>query len=186
VTTTESRTATSKYLSGNFAPVEHEIEAFDLPVRGEIPRELTGRLLRIGPNPVTPPDPATYHWFTGTGMVHGVRMRDGKAEWYRNRFVRDDNVAEAKGVPIAPGPRHGMGAGTANTNVIGHADRTFAIVEAGGLPVEPRCSSPTASATTTRSRSWSPTTRISSRRCGSSGGSWGCPSGSPMTSKPCA
>ncbi len=136
MTTTESRTATSKYLSGNFAPVEHEIETFDLPVRGEIPRELTGRLLRIGPNPVTPPDPATYHWFTGTGMVHGVRMRDGKAEWYRNRFVRDDNVAEAKGVPIAPGPRHGMGAGTANTNVIGHADRTFAIVEAGGLPVE--------------------------------------------------
>ena len=68
-------------------------------MRGEIPRELTGRLLRIGPNPVTPPDPATYHWFTGTGMVHGVRMRDGKAEWYRNRFVRDDNVAEAKGVP---------------------------------------------------------------------------------------
>ena len=81
-------------------------------------------------------DPPTYHWFTGTGMVHGVRLRDGRAEWYRNRFVRDDNVTEAKGWPAAPGPRHGMGAGTANTNVIGHAGRTFAIVEAGGLPVE--------------------------------------------------
>ena len=69
-------------------------------------------------------------------MVHGVRIRDGQAEWYRNRFVRDDTVTEVKGWPRTPGPRHGMGSGTANTNVIGHAGRTFAIVEAGGLPVE--------------------------------------------------
>ena len=29
------------------------------------------------------------HWFSGTGMVHGVRLREGRAEWHRNRFVRD-------------------------------------------------------------------------------------------------
>src|SRR5690606_23184571 len=124
------------YLSGNFAPVTEEITAFDLPVTGEIPRELRGRLLRIGPNPVEPPDPARYHWFLGNGMVHGVRLRDGRAEWYRNRWVRDDAVTAAKGWPRTPGPRHGMGSHVANTNVIEHGGRFWAIVEAGGLPVE--------------------------------------------------
>ncbi len=125
---------TSPFLSGNFAPVEEELTAIDLEVKGELPRELNGRLLRIGPNPVAPTEP--YHWFTGNGMAHGLRLRDGRAEWYRNRYVRDDQVTEAKGWPEVPGPRHGLGGNTANTNVIAHAGKTFAIVEAGGLPVE--------------------------------------------------
>lgn len=125
----------NRYLEGNFAPVAEEVTAFDLPVDGVIPPELNGRFLRIGPNPVLPEDPATYHWFTGTGMVHGVRLRDGSAEWYRNRFVVDGNVSQARGRPEAPGPRRGPFDG-ANTNVIGHAGKTFAIVEAGAVPVE--------------------------------------------------
>ena len=127
---------TNRYLEGNFAPVQEEVTAFDLPVTGKIPDELNGRFLRNGPNPVTTEDPETYHWFTGTGMVHGLRLREGKAEWYRNRFVRSDRVTEALGLPAVEGPRHGMSDGTANTNVIGHAGRTWAIVEAGSLPVE--------------------------------------------------
>ena len=39
----------NSYLVGNFAPVTVETTAFDLPVTGTIPRELDGRLLRIGP-----------------------------------------------------------------------------------------------------------------------------------------
>ena len=62
------------YLEGGFAPVSQEVTATDLPVTGRIPEELEGRYLRNGPNPVEPVDPATYHWFTGTGMVHGVRL----------------------------------------------------------------------------------------------------------------
>jgi carotenoid cleavage dioxygenase len=124
------------YLEGNFAPVEEELTAFDLPVTGSIPQELEGRLLRIGPNPVAP-DPARHHWFLGNGMVHGVRLRSGRAEWYRNRYVRDDEVVRIKGGPEVPGPRRdSLGNGVANTNVIAHAGRTFAIVEAGNLPVE--------------------------------------------------
>ena len=46
----------------------------DLEVTGSIPEELTGRYLRNGPNPVVAPDPATYHWFLGDGMVHGLRL----------------------------------------------------------------------------------------------------------------
>jgi carotenoid cleavage dioxygenase len=134
--TSTTTTTTSRYLAGNFAPVREEITAFDLEVTGTIPESLQGRLLRIGPNPVDERDPATYHWFTGNGMVHGVRLRDGRAEWYRNRYVVDDTVAATLARPATPGPRHGMGDGTANTNVIGHAGTTLAIVEAGGLPVE--------------------------------------------------
>jgi carotenoid cleavage dioxygenase len=125
------------YLSGNFAPVEDELTAFDLPVTGTIPRELEGRLLRIGPNPIAP-DPRTHHWFLGNGMVHGVRLRGGRAEWYRRRYVRDDEGVRAKGWPEVPGPRpeFELGGGVANTHVIGHAGRTLALVEGGNLPVE--------------------------------------------------
>jgi carotenoid cleavage dioxygenase len=129
--------STNPYLSGNFAPVEEELTAFDLKVTGQIPPELCGRLLRIGPNPVEA-DPATHHWFLGNGMVHGVRLREGRAEWYRNRYVRDDQVTRHKGWPAVAGPDRGaqLGDGIANTHVIGHAGRTYAIIEAGNLPVE--------------------------------------------------
>jgi carotenoid cleavage dioxygenase len=124
------------YLSGNFAPVAEETTELALSVTGKIPAELCGRLLRIGPNPVAP-DPETHHWFTGNGMVHGVRLREGRAEWYRNRYVHDDELCETFGWPAVPGPeREMLGGGVANTNVIGHAGRTYAIIEAGNLPVE--------------------------------------------------
>ena len=123
------------YLDGNFAPVADEVTATDLPVTGTLPEELRGRYLRNGPNPIEP-DPAAYHWFTGTGMVHGIRLEGGTARWYRNRYVVGDDIADSRGVPRLPGPRHGMGGGGPNTNVIGHAGRTFAIVEAGTPPVE--------------------------------------------------
>jgi carotenoid cleavage dioxygenase len=129
-------TVTNPYLQGNYAPVHEELTATELAVSGSIPEELCGRYLRNGPNPVMAPDPATYHWFTGSGMVHGIRLRDGGAEWYRNRWVRAPEVAKALGEEPKPGPVHANMDFAANTNVIGHAGRTFAIVEAGSLPYE--------------------------------------------------
>ena len=85
---TDLRVNENPYLRGNFAPLPEETTAHDLPVvHGQLPPELDGRYLRNGPNPLAA-DPENYHWFTGTGMVHGIRLRDGKAEWYRSRFVR--------------------------------------------------------------------------------------------------
>lgn len=130
-----STTATNKWLEGPYAPIPDDVTALDLEVVGELPAELEGRYLRNGPNPRTPVDPATYHWFTGDAMVHGVRLRDGGAEWYRARSVRSTQVSEALGEPPAPGERHG-GMDTVNTNVVGIAGRTFALVEAGARPVE--------------------------------------------------
>jgi carotenoid cleavage oxygenase len=124
------------YLEGNFAPVLEEVTATELTVTGHVPEALSGRYLRNGPNPVTAPDPSTYHWFTGDGMVHGIRLRDGRAEWYRNRWVRSAQVASALGEEPRPGSVHAGMDFAPNTNVVGHAGRTFAIVEAGARPYE--------------------------------------------------
>jgi 8'-apo-carotenoid 13,14-cleaving dioxygenase len=139
MTETEFR---NQWLSGPFAPVEQEVTAYDLKVTGSIPDDLDGRLLRVGPNPVDPENPVTYNWFTGNGMVHGVRIRGGRAEWYRNRFVRDDAVARSRGLPRLPGPEQ-LGGGASyvadnivNTHIFPHAGKTWAFAEAGVLPVE--------------------------------------------------
>jgi 8'-apo-carotenoid 13,14-cleaving dioxygenase len=126
----------NRYLTGNYAPVEEEITAFDLPVEGTLPEELAGRYLRNGPNPLGDVDPATHHWFTGDGMVHGLRLRDGRAEWYRNRYVGSAHLAEVRGEPDIPGPNWNDSPGGPNTNVGGFAGTTWALVEAGGCPVE--------------------------------------------------
>jgi carotenoid cleavage dioxygenase len=125
----------NRYLEGNYAPVTQEVTATDLPVTGNLPDWLEGRYLRNGPNPMAA-DPATYHWFTGDGMVHGIRLRGGRADWYRNRWVRNETVANALGEEWKGGPVFGGFDFAANTNVIGHAGRTFAIVEAGSRPYE--------------------------------------------------
>jgi carotenoid cleavage dioxygenase len=125
----------NRYLEGNFAPVSEEVTAVDLAVTGSLPEWLGGRFLRTGPNPIDA-DPETHHWFVGDGMVHGVQLRDGGARWYRNRFVRSADVAKALGEEWHTGPVHAEMDMAANTNVIGHAGRTFAIVEAGPRPYE--------------------------------------------------
>src|SRR6202789_2173073 len=115
------------------APVSTEVTATDLAVTGHIPDFLDGRYLRNGPNPVAEADPATYHWFTGDGMVPGVALRGGKADWYRNRWVRSAGVRAALGEPAAAARnlRAGMQSLGANTNVLAHAGKTLALVEGG-------------------------------------------------------
>lgn len=123
------------YFDGNFAPVHEEVTALDLRVHGVIPIELEGRLLRNGPNPVAAVDPSVNHWFSGHGMVHGVRIRGGRAEWYRNRWVRSDEVSDALGEQRIPGSRR-RPEFSPNTNVGAFGGRTYALVEAGTPPVE--------------------------------------------------
>ncbi|MEV1295606.1 carotenoid oxygenase family protein [Pseudonocardia sp. NPDC049635] len=119
------------YLQGHFAPVPDEITAHDLPVSGALPPELTGRYLRNGPNPLPGEDPG--HWFAGHGMLHGIRLRDGRAEWYRNRWVRT-GLLEGR-PPFTPDGTPDLTAVPANTHVVPHAGRILALVEAG-LPYE--------------------------------------------------
>ena len=99
----------SVYWSDNFAPVTEEVTATDLPVIGELPKELNGRYLRNGPNPIGP-IPEKHHWFIGDGMVHGICLRDGKAAWYRNRYVASSRTEELIGLKIGGSP-HNFGDG---------------------------------------------------------------------------
>jgi carotenoid cleavage dioxygenase len=125
--------AANPFLIGVHTPVEKEATLENPRVTGSIPPELDGCYMRNGPNPIDV-NPATYHWFAGDGMIHGLRLKDGKALWYKNRWVRSTRVSKALGEPPAPGPRGPFD--TANTNVLGHAGKIWALVEAGASPVE--------------------------------------------------
>ena len=115
---------------GNYAPVTDELTEFDLPVEGAIPAELNGWYLRNGPNPRQ----ATAHWFTGDGMIHGIRLEGGRAAWYRNRWVRTDSFKKDFPLYNADGTRN-LRASVANTHVVNHAGKTLALVESS-LPYE--------------------------------------------------
>ncbi|GCE01957.1 carotenoid oxygenase family protein [Embleya hyalina] len=126
----------SRFLAGLFAPVTEEVTAFDLPVTGRIPPELNGRYLRNGPNAMGLEDPDSYHWFLGKGMVHGIRLRDGRAEWYRNRWIRSESVANTLGEKWSGGPVFADMDWAPNNNVIEHAGRTITLAEGGARPYE--------------------------------------------------
>lgn len=127
--------AGNRYLMDGYAPVDKEVTETDLAVTGQIPPELDGRFLRNGPNAIMA-DGTRYHLFAGDAMIHGIRILDGRAEWYRNRWVRQTNVLRLLREP----PRKvlvfaGMDV-PVNTHVVGHAGRTMALVEIGTQPYE--------------------------------------------------
>jgi carotenoid cleavage dioxygenase-like enzyme len=115
---------------GNYAPVFDELTTFDLPVEGAIPPQLNGWYLRNGPNPRRD----TAHWFTGEGMIHGVRLENGRAAWYRNRWVLTESFDTPIQLYSADGTRN-LHASNANTNVVSHAGKTLALVESS-LPYQ--------------------------------------------------
>ncbi len=125
----------NRYLEGNFAPVAGERSSTELQVTGSIPAELSGVYARIGPNPISVKNPGQYHWFTGDGMVHGIRLAGGRALWSHNRYIGTNDVQAQLGRDPLPGPRRGV-FDTVNTNIIRHQGRNWALVEAGPYPVE--------------------------------------------------
>ena len=124
------------FLQGNFAPWRLEGHAPDLEVRGELPRELNGTFYRNGPNPAYEPT-GRYHWFDGDGMIHAITLSDGRAS-YRNRWVASAGLDEERraGRATFDGlldmkptemPRF---KNTANTNIVWHAGKLLALMEA--------------------------------------------------------
>lgn len=130
---THHRHSTSHLLSSGYRPVREEVTLPFPAVSGQLPAELDGTFLRIGPNTMDGHDPAVDHSFAGDAMVHGLRLRGGRAEWYRNRWVRTDRVARALGELPAPGPRHGLSDNT-NCAIVRHAGHTLALADGGALP----------------------------------------------------
>ena len=69
---------------GNFRPVSEQVTETNLKVEGVIPPEISGLYVRNGTNQSTG---VSEHFFGGDGMIHGVRLENGNAKWYRNRYV---------------------------------------------------------------------------------------------------
>ena len=114
------------WLQGDFAPVKREVEAVDLVVEGTLPRELSGLYVRNGSNPL--PDWSS-HWFLGDGMVHGVMIENGKATWYRNRYVHTTLLAAGGGLTAKGAP--GDAAGLSNVSIVQHAGKLLTLGEVG-------------------------------------------------------
>ncbi|MET9697348.1 carotenoid oxygenase family protein [Streptomyces sp. NPDC006529] len=119
------------YLTGHYAPVADEITARGLTVHGTLPPELNGRYFRNGHNPK--PGVTPTHWFKGSGMIHGLRLQDGRAEWYRNRWVHTPALDGAPYIGADGVPD--LRVSDAATHVIEHAGRILALQEAN-LPYE--------------------------------------------------
>lgn len=116
---------------GHYASVLTEHTHTRLQVRGSIPPSLKGRHLRNGHNPRAGASPK--FWFAGSGMVHGLRLADGCAEWYRNRWVETPAL---HGAPLFRADHSlDLHASAAGTHVVAHAGRILALQEVN-LPFE--------------------------------------------------
>lgn len=135
----------ARYDEGVYARVDAERTDEDLPIAGELPRELRGTFAQNSPNPRFTPPGAT-HWFDGDGMVHAVFIENGRAS-YRNRYVQtaalradlDAGQALRPGImerfqPGDPSPDRD----TANTDLVWHNGKLLALWWLGGQPVHLR------------------------------------------------
>ncbi len=118
--------STPAHLRGNGRPLTEERTLTDLKVTGAIPRELDGRYVRNGANPLSG---FSDHPFFGDGMVHGIRLSDGKATWYRNRYVQTPFITNPALDILDMAVALDMKASKANTHVVGHAGKILALEE---------------------------------------------------------
>jgi len=131
--------ANPHFFTGNYAPLtdEHDIAALD--IEGAMPTALSGSLYRVGPNPRYAPRDGNYHWFSGDGMVHAFHIGEGRVS-YSNRWARtpkwqlEHEAGRALfgtfGNPATSDPlAHGRNGGTANTSMLWHGNRLFALEE---------------------------------------------------------
>lgn len=144
--TASTGTTTPAWFAGfQSLEVEHT-EEVELPVEGVIPPELRGTLYRNGPARHEVYGERYNHWWDGDGMVHGLRIENGKVG-YRNRFVQTKKklaedaagrrIHASFGTPPPGSPlqrvRHFKPGNTASVNVEWHAGQLLALAD-GGRP----------------------------------------------------
>ncbi|SHM90481.1 carotenoid cleavage dioxygenase [Duganella sacchari] len=110
-------------------------------ITGRWPAELSGTFYRNGPARFELGGERYHHWFDGDGMVHAWRIEAGRIG-HAARFVGTPKYVEesaagqflypAFGTDIARRPvRNNDTLNTANTNVVPHAGRLYALWEGG-------------------------------------------------------
>jgi len=102
-------------LSDNFAPVLDELPPTDCEIiHGSLPPSLNGAYIRNGPNPQFLPR-GPYHLFDGDGMLHAIKIHNGKATLC-SRYVKTYkyNVEKQTGAPVMPNVFSGFNGVTAS------------------------------------------------------------------------
>jgi len=125
--------------TGVLRPIRLEGDICDLEVDGEIPSSLNGTFHRVHPDAQFPPKYENDQFFNGDGMISLFRFHDGKVD-FRQRYARTDKwkVEREAGKSLFGAYRNpltddesvkGMIRGTANTNVMVHAGKLYAMKE---------------------------------------------------------
>jgi carotenoid cleavage dioxygenase-like enzyme len=131
--------ASPHFFTGNYAPISEEHDIAVLDIEGTMPPGLSGSLYRVGPNPHYAPRDNNYHWFSGDGMVHAFHIDEGRVS-YSNRWARtpkwqlENDAGRALfgtfGNPATSDAlAQGGNGGTANTSMLWHGNRLFALEE---------------------------------------------------------
>lgn len=114
------------WLKDNFAPLANENEVSNPTIEGAIPSDLNGRYLRTGPNPMSGP---TEHWFLGDGMVHGIELSQGSANWFKSKLVQTPMLNMSGDSDFFTESMTSLKNGLGNTHVIEHAGKILALEE---------------------------------------------------------
>jgi carotenoid cleavage dioxygenase-like enzyme len=124
--------ATLDLNTGAMAPVNDEVDLVELAVTGTIPRDLSGVLVRNGPNPLGGRFEGSdvLSWWPEAAMLHGISFQDGRVTGYRNRWARTQRWAHAHD----PDSASSLLDTNPNVNVLRHAGEILALSE-GGTPL---------------------------------------------------
>lgn len=110
---------------GNYPPVREETTATELKVEGSLPPELNGLYVRNGPNAW---QGTGGHFFMGDGMLHGIRLENGKAQWFRSSYVKTPLLYKETNMFLSP-PE--LDETMSNVSLIYHGDRLLSLGEQG-------------------------------------------------------
>uniref|UniRef100_A0A2P2Q3M1 Uncharacterized protein n=1 Tax=Rhizophora mucronata TaxID=61149 RepID=A0A2P2Q3M1_RHIMU len=103
-----------RVLSDNFAPVDELPPVECEVIQGSLPACLDGAYIRNGPNPQYLPK-GPYHLFDGDGMLHSIKISQGKATLC-SRYVKTYkyNMERDAGAPLLPNVFSGFNGLTAS------------------------------------------------------------------------
>jgi len=125
--------------TGTLRPLRFEGDLYDLELDGEVPSQLDGTFHRVHPDAQFAPRFESDQFFNGDGMITQFRFENGRIH-FKQRYAQTDKwkLERAAGKalfgayrnPLTDEPAvQGRIRGTANTNVIVHARKLFALKE---------------------------------------------------------
>ncbi|MCW2363216.1 MULTISPECIES: carotenoid oxygenase family protein [Sphingobium] len=125
--------------TGTLRPLRLQGDIHDVEIEGEVPADLDGAFHRVHPDNQFAPKFEDDQFFNGDGMVSMFRVKDGKVD-FRQRYAQTDKwkLENKAGKslfgmyrnPLTDDPSvEGQIRGTANTNVLVHAGKLYAMKE---------------------------------------------------------